>query len=299
MKLLSKKAIMIIVVMVILTTIVFSNQMVIKKKPPVLKTFIKVELTSTAKYFMGICPVTVKMKGTISVSEAITLEYYFVRSDGAKSNSIPLIFRRAGKKDVHFSWTIGGDYQGWVQLVANSKGSLKKSNKVGFQVKCDKKKVPILAMKKFDLSKIRVKKPELIFIQKNTTRIINKLSKHLPRTLNICKLAKWIMKSPQPSGDPNTGVVSSIWKTTYDGMDIQVTSSVSPGYEGMIISGIKLTISANTGYNRNQVSGWITKKYGTNTMVGSTAYSIEYMTNCWFFFKLYPKKVIVELKWKG
>jgi hypothetical protein len=257
-----------------------------------------VELISTAKYYVGVCPVKVKMTGKITVRRAMTLKYYFVRSDGVKTRLAPLIFRRGGTKNVPFSWSVGKDYYGWVQLIVNHNGRLIKSAKKDFQVKCDKKPV-LTPVKKIDPTKIRVKKPELVFIQKNTTMVINKLNKHLPPTLNTCTLAKWTMKAPKPPEDPANNVLSSIWETTYDGMRVKITSSVSPGYEGMIISGIKLTIPVRTGYNRKTVSDWILRKYGTNTRVGSTQYSIEYMTNCWWFFKLRSKEVTVELKWNG
>lgn len=140
---------------------------------------------------------------------------------------------------------------------------------------------------------------KLIFIRKNTDRIIRKMAKHLPATLNECTLAKWTMKDPRPSEDPSTSNFASIWKTSFDGMQVQINSSVSPGYTGLIISGIKLTFPARTGYSRTRVSNWIKAKYGNNTRVGSTEYFIEYMTNCWLIFRLNQRSVVVELKWMG
>lgn len=138
---------------------------------------------------------------------------------------------------------------------------------------------------------------QLSFIRKNTSFIIKKLYKHLPATLNECRLAKWTMKAPKPAEDPSHDVFASVWTTTFDGMRIKINSSVSPGYEGLIIAGIKLTINVPVGYDKKKVHDWIIRRYGSNTRVGSTAYSIEYMTNCWFVFKLYQKKVIIQLKW--
>jgi len=141
--------------------------------------------------------------------------------------------------------------------------------------------------------------PGLVFIRQNTAFVIKKMLKHLPATLNECRLAKWTMKSPKPPEDPNHDVLASVWNTNYDGMQVRIYSSVSPGYTGMIIAGIKLTIPVRTGYDRAAVSKWILNRYGTQTVVGSTAYRIEYRNRCWFIFRLESKEVIIELKWMG
>jgi len=140
---------------------------------------------------------------------------------------------------------------------------------------------------------------KMLFIKKNTDSLIKKMNKHLPKTLNTCTLAKWTMKAPQPAEDPSESTFASIWKTNFDGMQVQINSSVSPGLTGLIISGIKLTLSARTGYNRKRVSSWILARYGQNTRVGSTDFFIEYMTNCWFVFRLNQRNVVIELKWMG
>ena len=134
---------------------------------------------------------------------------------------------------------------------------------------------------------------------RRTNSIIGKMDKHLPRTLNVCKLAKWTMKDPKPAEDPGQGGIGSLWNTTYDGMRVEIYSSVSPGYEGQIIARIKLTIPARNGYLRKRVSDWVYARYGNNTRVGSTMYSPEYMTNCWLRFSIRDKMVIIEMKWMG
>lgn len=142
-------------------------------------------------------------------------------------------------------------------------------------------------------------KPGLIFIRQNTEAVIKKLIKYLPATLNECRLANWTMKAPQPPQDRNRDGLASTWTTSLDGIQVRIYSSRSPGYEGLIIAGIKLTIQVGTGYDRAAVSKWIHNRFGTNTVVGSTPYRIEYRTNCWFLFRLNPKSVEVELKWNG
>ncbi|MCK5005366.1 MAG: hypothetical protein KAS21_09770 [Candidatus Aminicenantes bacterium] len=159
MKLFSKKVCLILVLMLVSISMVVSGQQLLKTKQLALKSLVKVELIATAKYYVGVCPVTIKMTGTIKVPKAMSAEYYFLRSDNAKSKTNLLMFFAAGSKNVKFSWKIGKDYQGWVQLLVKANGQVVKSKKVGFQVKCDK--VSAIQLKQFQAKQLVIKPKEI------------------------------------------------------------------------------------------------------------------------------------------
>jgi len=138
MKLFTKKAGIMSVVIFFSFLMIVSGQQITKAKPVVLKSMVKAELTATEKYYVGVCPVKVKMTGIIKVPKAMNVKYSFLRSDGASSRLSSLNFTTAGSKSVNFTWTIGKDYLGWVQLIVKTNGTEVKSNKVEFEVKCDK-----------------------------------------------------------------------------------------------------------------------------------------------------------------
>ncbi len=138
MKLFTKKLCLIFMLLFVSFSMVVQGQQLLKTKQLVLKSLVKVKLVATAKYYVGVCPVTIKMTGTIKVPKAMTVRYYFLRSDNARSKESKLLFLAMGSKNAKYSWKIGRDYQGWVQLLVKADGKVYKSQKVIFQVKCDK-----------------------------------------------------------------------------------------------------------------------------------------------------------------
>jgi len=73
-------------------------------------------LASQPKY-QGSCPATISCDGFIETNGPGTVEYIFVRNDGATSSTRTLTFKSAGKLPVINSWSIGGaalpSYSGW------------------------------------------------------------------------------------------------------------------------------------------------------------------------------------------
>jgi len=159
MKLFTKKVCLIFLLMFVSISMVVTAQQILKTKPLVLKSLVKVELVATAKYYVGVCPVTVKMTGTIKVPKAMKVRYYFLRSDNAKSKESKLLYYAMGSKNVKYSWKIGRDYQGWVQLLVKADGKVYKSQKVIFQVKCDK--LNAIQFDKFKVKQLEVQPQEI------------------------------------------------------------------------------------------------------------------------------------------
>ncbi|MEN8152941.1 MAG: CARDB domain-containing protein [Acidobacteriota bacterium] len=140
MKILKKTVCMFVAIMLVSVMMVSAQRQIQRKKLPMVRTFVKVELISPANHYVGVCPVTVKMTGKITVSKAMTVKYYFKRSDGVTSRLTPLIFTTAGTKNIPFTWKLGKDGQAWVQLIVKTASGEVKSFQKEFDVKCDKKR---------------------------------------------------------------------------------------------------------------------------------------------------------------
>ena len=228
MKLFTKKVCLIIVIMLVSTSMVVSGQQLLKTKPLVLKSLVKVELTATAKYYVGVCPVTVKMTGTIKVPKAMTVKYYFLRSDGAKSIEKSLKFFTAGSKNVNYSWKIGKDYQGWVQLLVKANVQVVKSIKVGFQVKCDK--VSAIQIKQLQSKQLVIKPKEItrairvVYPNGGETFIY---MRHHPDnyikwvTKNIGNVRIWLMQGTEKVHEIGMSALGNngAWYCGYDGIE--------------------------------------------------------------------------------
>lgn len=90
----------------------------------------------------GPCPVTLNFTGSISTDSAGTVQYTFIRSDGATGPVQTLDFKAAGTQTVSTSWTLGDakslpSYQGWQALRVISPNALESSRETGsFAMKC-------------------------------------------------------------------------------------------------------------------------------------------------------------------
>lgn len=90
----------------------------------------------------GSCPVTLNFTGSISTDSAGTVQYVFIRSDGASGPVQTLDFKAAGTQTVSTSWTLGDAkalpaYQGWQALRIISPNALESSHETGsFAMKC-------------------------------------------------------------------------------------------------------------------------------------------------------------------
>lgn len=189
MKLFKKIVCIFVVLMMFSVITVVAQVRVIRTKPPVLTPTISVELKATAKYYTGVCPITIKMTGTIRVKKAMTVNYYFKRSDGFPSPSrltlTSLIFTGAGYKNIPFSWELSKDYKGWVQLVVKTSSGEIKSGQVVFTVKCDKTNQikPQISLAPVSSAK----KPPSIYKTQTSRRtpVVTGFEKDKKRTLNL------------------------------------------------------------------------------------------------------------------
>ena len=227
MKLFTKKLCLIILMMMVSVSMVVSGQQLMKTKPLVLKSLIKVDLVASAKYYMGVCPVTVKMKGTIKVLKAMTVKYYFLRSDGATSKETKLVFRSGGSKYINFTWKIGKNYVGWAQLIVKSP-SIVKSSKIGFEVKCDKK---VVILRENLQLKPQTIKPQLIkrsiqVIYPNGGEIFIYMRHHENNnikwtTKNIGNVRIWLMQGTEKVHEIGMSALgdNGAWYCGYDGIE--------------------------------------------------------------------------------
>ena len=96
-------------------------------------------LVAAPPTFSGPCPTTIKFSGQIAVDKPRTIEYTWVRSDGATAPTASLVFPAAGKQAVSTTWTLGGpalpSFSGWKQIkVLRPNAMLSKQAK--FSIKC-------------------------------------------------------------------------------------------------------------------------------------------------------------------
>lgn len=158
-------------------SLVVANQQQIQLNKKLVLPKPTVELTCIAKTWLGVCPITVKMTGTVKAPAAMSLQYYFIRSDGASSTPAPLIFRTRGTKTIPFTWTLSKDYQAWVQLIVKMADKTEiKSVRVYFKVDCDETKKPGLQVAQIDWSKRNrplLKQTPKFTISQNFFKILN------------------------------------------------------------------------------------------------------------------------------
>lgn len=84
----------------------------------------------------GPCPVTLTFESEILPPPLPgPVKYRFVRSDGGQGPIQELKFWTPQKKKVSTTWTLSGDYAGWVQLRILSPGNVE-SNRAHFRVRC-------------------------------------------------------------------------------------------------------------------------------------------------------------------
>ena len=90
----------------------------------------------------GKCPVTLNFTGYISADNPGSVQYVFIRSDGATGPVQTLNFKAAGTQTVSTSWTIGDakslpSYEGWQALRVISPNALESSHETGsFAMRC-------------------------------------------------------------------------------------------------------------------------------------------------------------------
>jgi hypothetical protein len=93
-------------------------------------------LTADPVDYSGPCPVTITFKADLLPPPLPSpIKYRFVRSDGALSPVEELKFFLPQKKTVTYTWTLGRNYTGWVQLKIIAPGNVV-SNKAHFTVRC-------------------------------------------------------------------------------------------------------------------------------------------------------------------
>ncbi|HOI15876.1 MAG TPA: hypothetical protein PK036_05990 [Geobacteraceae bacterium] len=89
--------------------------------------------------YTGRCPAEIRFMGRISVSGPASVQYRFIRSDGAHAPIQAINFDRAGSRPVRTTWTLGGpglpNYEGW-QAIEVVYPQHVTSNKAGFRLRC-------------------------------------------------------------------------------------------------------------------------------------------------------------------
>jgi hypothetical protein len=100
---------------------------------------ITARLTASPLSHTDKCPAVIKFTGMISVTAPTTVQYKFIRSDGASAPVQTLVFDKPGKKPVTTTWTLGGPelptYEGWEAIKIISPRQVA-SNKASFSITC-------------------------------------------------------------------------------------------------------------------------------------------------------------------
>ena len=108
------------------------------KQPPK----ITARLAADPASYKGPCPVTIKFRGAIAVTEAGKVQFRFIRSDGASAPVQTLIFAKPGTKVVGTTWTLGDaalpKYTGWEAIKIIYPTDLE-SKKASFKIEWQKR----------------------------------------------------------------------------------------------------------------------------------------------------------------
>jgi hypothetical protein len=101
---------------------------------------ITARLAANPVSYSGNCPAVIKFEGEISVSAPCTVQYKFLRSDGATDTIMKsLVFEGPGSKPVSTTWTLGGpglpNYAGWEAIDVIAPVHVE-SNKAVFKMQC-------------------------------------------------------------------------------------------------------------------------------------------------------------------
>jgi len=82
---------------------------------PVLAQRIDIHLDSEPEISAG-CPARLHFRGEIRTFEPLHVTYQWLRSDGSHTEH-GVTFGRPGPHPISESWTLSGNYDGWMQLV--------------------------------------------------------------------------------------------------------------------------------------------------------------------------------------
>jgi hypothetical protein len=100
-----------------------------------------ISLLASPEKYQGVCPALAGFDGVIETDNQGTVQYTFVRSDGAIGPLQTLNFKSAGKLPVRNTWSLGGaglpSYSGW-QAIKILSPVVMESGKAGFEMQCDK-----------------------------------------------------------------------------------------------------------------------------------------------------------------
>jgi hypothetical protein len=96
-------------------------------------------LSASPASYKGSCPAKISFKGVVSAKKVGSVQYKFIRSDGAMAPIQTIKFSKPGDEIVETTWTLGGaslpTYAGWQAIEIVYPTSLT-SNKAEFKVAC-------------------------------------------------------------------------------------------------------------------------------------------------------------------
>ncbi len=192
------KVILFLIILLLSAVLVSAQTRVIQSKPGIIRTMIKVELQSQAKYYVGVCPVEVKMTGKITASAPVTVKYRFEKSEGGMVKLQTLRLAK-GVNTLPFKWKLNKNGQYWVKLLVVLSGKEHWSDLQTFEVKCDpserKKILKQLAVpqKKISLEQIG---PVKLINPKPVVQQSNDKISEIPKVADL--VVSWIYIDPQP-----------------------------------------------------------------------------------------------------
>jgi hypothetical protein len=121
--------------LILLATITFFTGTMLVRSMLLAGPAIEATLIASPSSLTAYCPATIKFTGAIKVLKACTVQYKFVRSDGASGPMVSLSCPVAGTYPVNTTWTIGATYSGWEAIEVISPVAVK-SDKAGFSLTC-------------------------------------------------------------------------------------------------------------------------------------------------------------------
>lgn len=96
----------------------------------------RIDVSVDNRAYNGACPAKIIFKAVIHYSGAGTLQYQWVRSDGAHPPTMTIKLDGSGTRIVNTSWQLGKSYSGWEALKVISPGAFE-SSRAEFNMTCN------------------------------------------------------------------------------------------------------------------------------------------------------------------
>jgi hypothetical protein len=131
MRLKNRKLVLMFLVVVAVSSLALLGTSQVSKPMPA----VKATLAANPPTYSGPCPVVIHFDGKITVGQACTVKYRFIRSDGTVGPWTTHVFSGMGGTSVQTTWSLAATYSGWVAIEINSPVNVK-SSQAAFSATC-------------------------------------------------------------------------------------------------------------------------------------------------------------------